>query len=241
MTEDERTDFDHLESLVESARGESVTIETLVGPDGHSRSAINVLAGDETLHHLLQGRILDYENAVNDSAERERSRTRKMARSPFEIVSLLTDRRLALVVERDGTDDVIDVPYSNCLSVSLETMGADNKRLVVRTDAHTYYADASLSPIEHCEAAVSFLTDRIEANRDRGAGDEPVPETDDVRDFGRDIDGTDGDPKARSETNASTAPLDPLDALEKLADLRDRGIVTDAEFERKKRELLDRL
>jgi membrane protease subunit (stomatin/prohibitin family) len=35
--------------------------------------------------------------------------------------------------------------------------------------------------------------------------------------------------------------VDPLDRIEQLADLRDRGIITDAEFEERKSELLDRL
>jgi len=53
-------------------------------------------------------------------------------------------------------------------------------------------------------------------------------------------------PPARS-TTAPTTPhdaetsRDAADALERLAGLRDRGVVTDEEFERKKRELLDRL
>ena len=34
---------------------------------------------------------------------------------------------------------------------------------------------------------------------------------------------------------------DPLDRLERLADLHDRGALTDSEFESKKRDLLDRI
>lgn len=38
-----------------------------------------------------------------------------------------------------------------------------------------------------------------------------------------------------------TGPLDPVSQLERLAALRDRGVVSEAEFEAKKRDLLDRI
>jgi uncharacterized membrane protein YdbT with pleckstrin-like domain len=44
----------------------------------------------------------------------------------------------------------------------------------------------------------------------------------------------------RDPTRAARAPS-PLDDLERLADLRDRGAVTEEEFQRMKRELLDRM
>jgi hypothetical protein len=37
------------------------------------------------------------------------------------------------------------------------------------------------------------------------------------------------------------APVDPFVAMEKLSALRDRGVITEAEFAAKKQELLDRL
>ena len=46
-------------------------------------------------------------------------------------------------------------------------------------------------------------------------------------------------PPARTAT--PTRPPTPLDDLERLADLRDRGAVTEEEFQRMKRELLDRM
>jgi uncharacterized membrane protein YdbT with pleckstrin-like domain len=49
--------------------------------------------------------------------------------------------------------------------------------------------------------------------------------------------------EANGQRMSGVAPRAPsvLDELERLADLRDRGAVTDEEFERKKRDLLDRL
>lgn len=47
---------------------------------------------------------------------------------------------------------------------------------------------------------------------------------------------------ASAEATAGSLSADELDAsLSKLADLRDRGLVTPEEFEEKKKELLDRL
>ena len=43
------------------------------------------------------------------------------------------------------------------------------------------------------------------------------------------------------EPPPSQPPRTPLDDLERLADLRDRGLLSDQEFERKKRDLLDRI
>jgi len=42
-------------------------------------------------------------------------------------------------------------------------------------------------------------------------------------------------------SRATRSSRDAAEALERLGDLRDRGIVTEEEFEQKKRELLDRL
>ena len=44
----------------------------------------------------------------------------------------------------------------------------------------------------------------------------------------------------RTPTPPSRSPT-PLDDLERLANLRDRGAVTEEEFQRMKRELLDRM
>lgn len=47
--------------------------------------------------------------------------------------------------------------------------------------------------------------------------------------------------EAVSQSGESTQAEDPLARLERLANLKERGMVSDAEFEAKKRELLDRL
>jgi hypothetical protein len=43
---------------------------------------------------------------------------------------------------------------------------------------------------------------------------------------------------AAGNSSAPTATIDPMDQLRKLADLRDSGVVTEAEFQAKKRQLL---
>jgi Short C-terminal domain len=46
---------------------------------------------------------------------------------------------------------------------------------------------------------------------------------------------------AHQPTPAAGSPYSALDDLERLAALRDRGLISDQEFERKKRDLLDRI
>jgi hypothetical protein len=56
--------------------------------------------------------------------------------------------------------------------------------------------------------------------------------------------GTDSDTPARPAPDAplsADSPPDPLDEIRRLAELRDRGILTDQEFEAKKAELIGRI
>jgi hypothetical protein len=69
-------------------------------------------------------------------------------------------------------------------------------------------------------------------------GDEAPGRTSPAREAVTPVPGPTSPPVAPHEAAGSR---DAADALERLADLHDRGVVTDEEFERKKRELLDRL
>lgn len=218
-------------ALVEQADGASVTREVLVGDDDLP-ALVPFLRPDERPQHVLRGAILD----LVDRSRAERSGTdapegdapprpgaapdpgtsRKVPSGGRDVLTLLTDRRLLVVVPRDpdAESDWHDVEYDRLEEVRLETLGGD-RRLVVNAATEGFRIDVSGSSQEACETAAAFCRRRL--------GTASGTHSDQ------------GDP-GEGETDR-----DPLDVLERLADLKERGAITEAEFDDKKAELLDRI
>lgn len=203
MDEDER-----IERLVEGATGASVSRETLSEPVG-SRKLHALLADDEQPHHVLRGRVLDTFD-LTAGAQVEDSQTRKIPSKGQDLFTVLTDRRVLILVGRPDDPDRVSVPLAEFSEATHEAALGTNTRLRLSTDDRAYLVDTSQSEETHVEAASEFVNERQD-----GPGD-----------------------------TAAAGPgtgVDVFEAIERLADLHERGALTDEEFAEKKRELLDRL
>ncbi|ELY65521.1 SHOCT domain-containing protein [Natrinema versiforme] len=209
-------------STDDSSDGEASPLESLLARTAdETRGTIDIdgaigerLEGDAAVRHVLRGRIVDYETDTDDRDAREDSRTRKVVSPGVDLLTLVTDEGLIVVVQRpEGVDhEFLSIPYASLTNAALET-AAGNRRLVVR-GSNRYYVDVGKSSEAACTDALAHVRERI------AAGDEPSSEP---------------------ATSGEDAAADPLETLERLADLRDRGALTDEEFASKKRELLERL
>lgn len=126
------------------------------------------LADDERIQHALRGRIMDYETDDDDRDRREESRTRKMASRGRDLLTLVTDRRLLVVVQREDPADTEyrSISYDELEAVALETANG-SQRLVVR-GTERYYIDVGRSPADDATAARSTIHQHVE---DRSTGD----------------------------------------------------------------------
>ncbi len=188
--------------LAETATGCSVTADTLredIGGDALYRSLVE----GEQPEYIIRGSVCDIDDLTAPASETRRKR--KVASPDADLLTVITDRRVIVVVPRPDGADRISLPLSDVSAVSVERAPGGNSRLQVESDDTGYYVDGSQSPLEEVEAAQAFISDR------RGHG-----------------------------TTGSDATT-PLETLERLADLHERGALSDEEFAAKKAELLDRV
>jgi hypothetical protein len=194
---------DRIQRLASDASGASVTDERLRTPVG-SRQLSAFLEAAEQPHHVLRGRLLDMFERSQGSAIEE-SQTRKIPSKGGDLFTLVTDRRILFLIERDDEPDRVSIPLEEVSGIDYETALGTNTRLRIRTDAKEYLVDTSASGEEHTRAASEFVTAQ------------------------------------ETESGPAVESGGVVETIEKLADLNERGALTDEEFEEKKAELLDRL
>lgn len=200
MTDDTRP-----EVLATTAEGDSVTAEALDQRIG-DEPLLCFLETDEQPEYLLRGRLLDViDRTAPDSASDRRKR--KVASHGSDLITIVTDRRVLIVLPRRDDVETLTVQFSKVTDVDMESAPGGNCRLRVFNDEKTYLIDSSRSDSDEVEATQAFGTDRA-----------------------RQV-------ESASEGNSN----DVMDTLERLADLHERGALSDEEYQRKKNELLDRL
>jgi hypothetical protein len=177
--------------------------------DGRRR-LVDLLTADEQPHHLLSGTIVDVVRGAGEEARR----SRRTAPPDGAVHAVLTDRRLLVAVSYGERVTTETASLSELADATVQAAGADT-RLRLRTADGSYdvYPDDRAA----AEAAAAYVRERAGASDDAGA-----------------------DAAAGGATDADTGTVaDPLERLERLADLHERGALTDAEFEAKKSELLE--
>lgn len=197
------TDVNRLDDLAETAKGDSVTTETLQRTiDG--QPLYRLLEDSEQPHFLLDGTLLDIiDESVSESASGRRSR--KVAGSGTSLSTVVTNRRVVVFIPR--TDDIerLSIPFDDVVAADVQTAPAGNHRLSVQTDTKSYRIDAS-------------RTERGETDSASEYADSAEPTSD--------------------SAGASEGSTGSLDELERLADLYERGMLTEQEFEEMKAEIL---
>jgi membrane protein YdbS with pleckstrin-like domain len=103
------------------------------------------------------------------------------------------------------------------------------------------HGQSRFSSIRDPEAVQLEIYRQMEANDRRRAGYAATQPHPAVYDHTGPAPHADRTPTPPARPATPTRPPTPLDDLERLADLRDRGAVTEEEFQRMKRELLDRI
>ncbi|SDK56331.1 SHOCT domain-containing protein [Natronorubrum texcoconense] len=124
------------------------------------------LDDDERVQYALRGRIMDYETNDDDRDRREESRTRKMASRGRDLLTLVTDRRLLIVIQREAPADheYRSIPYDELGEATLETANG-NQRLVLRGPKR-YYIDVGRSATDDATAACSTIRQQLAAESD---------------------------------------------------------------------------
>lgn len=205
------TDSSRVEAFASASNGSSVTVDALSESVGDG-PLWRLLKPDEQPQHLFQGRILDIVDREAPESAPERRR-RKVAAARSTLYTLVTDSRIRVVVPRTDGAEQVTVPYADVSRVDTEAAPGGNRRLRIYTDDTAYYADASQSDGAEVESAAEYVATRDVVGESAGEGD--------------------------NANGESTAEI--LDAIERVADLHERGVLSETEFERKKGELLDRL
>lgn len=203
------TDVTRPDDLAETAEGDSVTAEALQR-EIDDRPLYRLLEDSEQPHFLLDGTLLDIiDESVPESASGRRSR--KVASSGTSLSTVVTDRRIVVFIPR--TDDIerLSIPFDDVVAAEAETAPGGNHRLSVQTDNKSYRIDTSRTEREETNSASEYA-DRAEPESER----------------------TD-----TSDTGASGGVADSLDELERLADLYERGVLTEQELEEMKAEILE--
>jgi hypothetical protein len=171
------------------------------------RPLYSLLEDAERPQYFLTGSILDIiDESVSESDPRRRRR--KVAGSGTSLSTVVTDRRLLVLIPR--TDDIerLSIPLGDIAAADAENAPGGNHRLSISVGDTSYRIDTSQTKSAETESASEYV-DAAESSDER-----PRP------------DATDG-------------VLESLDALERLADLHDRGVLSDREFEEMKTKILE--
>lgn len=124
----------------------------------------------------------------------------------------ITDRRVLIKQAKMMATDWASFAYRDISSVE-ENFGLVNKRLNLETSSKTYGVAVMSMDKDVVKDAARFIREQMrQAN-------EP----------------------AESVTSDNSNDEDPLDKLERLGELREKGVVTEAEFEEKKASLMDQI
>lgn len=209
-----------LASLARQAVDESVSVDRL------SPAVVEALADGEVPHCLLLGESLDVKQGGS---------TERVYPSVDGVVSaVVTDRRVVVVVPK-----VVDSRTESAAlgSVSAVTVGDGQfEDLEVELPDQTLLVNARRD--EEPDGFVDVLERQREAARDavRENGDDVEAAGRSARDGGSE---PEPEPEPASASSGGTA--DPLERIERLAELNEKGVITDAEFEEKKADLLDQI
>lgn len=231
-------------ALAAAAVGDSVTADRLTEP------ILDALDGDQP-HHLVRGSSLDIERGGETD--------RVFSTMDGHAAAVTTPEAVVFIVDQSLGSRTEEMPY-----VAIDDVRADGtipKTLTVESGGHTYRLN--VDDDERPGPVAAFVTDgaagelsletadgtAASAAGDGGtaagsgaeaeAGRESEGDTTDPTDSSGPDGG--GDSKGAAGSDNPADGLEPLEALERLADLNDRGVVDDAEFEEKKRELLEEI
>lgn len=215
-----------LASLARQAVDESVSVDRL------SPAVVEALADGEVPHCLLLGESLDVKQGGS---------TERVYPSVDGVVSaVVTDRRVVVVVPK-----VVDSRTESAAlgSVSAVTVGDGQfEDLEVELPDQTLLVNARRD--EEPDGFVDVLERQRNEERQREAARDAVRENgDDVEAAGRSArDGkSEPEPEPEPASASSGGTADPLERIERLAELNEKGVITDAEFEEKKADLLDQI
>lgn len=203
------TDADNLDALVETAVGDSITTGAL-RREINGRPLYQFLEKSEQPHFLLQGRILDLVDESVPASEPGR-RSRKVASSGASLWTVVTDQRLLILVPRTADVERLVIPLGHVGAADAENAPGGNHRLSVRATDRSYRIDTSQTASEETELASEYVA----GTDSRGQG------------------------TATGASDAADGVPGALDALERLADLYDRGLLTEQEFETMKAKILE--
>ncbi len=220
---------DRARRLAESASTDTVTERLLLGGDEYAgEQYLYDAAPIERLrdHEQPQATLFNDMKGVGIDSKRNTVAPDGSGKSVFVVTG---ERLLALVGQRDD-DWERSVPLEDVTAVDYST-GIMKHRIVVEADT-TYHlwVDASYDE-STLEAVVNLLS--------AGGEDGAVADAD-----GADSAATSyavGDGEGDPVEGDSSSTEDPLETLERLKELHDAGVVSDAEFEEKKAELLDQI
>ncbi|MDQ3162741.1 MAG: PH domain-containing protein [Actinomycetota bacterium] len=161
----------------------------------------------------LTDEMIDVKSATLTIPAALAKRRRELRSGSQNFAIVTTDRRIMFVEQGMIRSNLEDFPYDKVSSVKSET-GMRSGKLTIFTSGNK----AELKDI-HPKARVTEIGDYVRARISAGSSN-----------------------KQSEPTAAPAAPPDgPMEQLKKLGELRDAGVLNEAEFEAKKTELLSRM
>lgn len=170
-----------------------------------------ILDPDERIHFLTRGSTVDVEGSSAGESLFGDNRSRKSGTRGW-VRAVITDKRVAIKIPQVLGTDQRSVPYTSLTSVDLDT-GLVNKRLTLQTPGQTYHIEAHEPGKDEVRRAIRFIRQQVAAANE---------------------------PNVVQQAPAESDP-DPLEQIEKLQELHETGAISDAEFEAKKQDLLDKI
>jgi len=162
----------HPSRLAEAAAGNSVTPDTLreaVGGEPLYRS----LTEAEQPQYIIRGSVCDIDDLTAPASGARRKR--KVASPGSDLLTVVTDRRVLVVVPRPDEADRISLPLEEVSAVRTESAPGSNSRLQVESDGNGYYIDSSDSPLEEVEAAQAFIAEQPSPSQGASGPDSTTP------------------------------------------------------------------
>jgi len=170
-----------------------------------------ILDPGEKVHFITRGSTVDVEGSSAGHSLFGDDRSRKTGTRGY-VRAVITDKRVAIKIPQVLGTGQRSVPYNSLTSIDLDT-GLINKRLTLQTPGQTYHIEAHEPGKDEVRRAIRFIRQQVEqANQ----------------------------PDVIQQQPAESEP-DPLEQIEKLQGLNESGAISDAEFEEKKQNLLDKI
>ncbi|GAA0276841.1 PH domain-containing protein [Halobacterium noricense] len=204
-------DEEYVGNLVQTADGGTVTESVLKATGAGQSTVLDFLDEDEQPHHIIKGNTIDVEGGGDSTSLLGNNRSRKMSVGINQCLTVITDERVFVIIQQGNGTDERHIPYDSITGIDLDIGGGG---ATSRLSLQTHGRTYHLSGSLSDEADCRKAIEYVRHRRDE---------------------------LTQGQEDSGNTQASPLDQLERLKSLKDEGDISEAEFKKKKDELLDRI